>query len=239
MSYGCYIVDDEPGVAALLIDYVNRHEELHLLGYEQDPFNATQKLLSGEIKADLCFLDVQMGGITGVEIADKVRNLTTVIFISAFKEYAFDSYEVDAVDYLLKPVRYVRFAEAIEKAKRLWAAKVESSENKACIFVKDVFSGKLVKMSNADLIAIEGNGNYVFLHIAGLDKPIMTNLTMKSAAAKLPDQSLVRTHKQYIVNLEHVTAINGNEIQTGSMVVPLSRRYRNHFFKAIEARESK
>lgn len=234
MSYGCYIVDDESEIARLIISFVERHEELHLLGYEQNPYIAVQKLLSGEIQADLCLLDVQMGGITGVEIADKVRNLTTIIFISAFKEYAFDSYELDAVDYLLKPVRYVRFAEAIEKAKRLWAARSEGSESKAYFFVKDVFSGKLVKISNADLIVIEGNGNFVFLHVAGLHKPIMTNLSMIAAAGKLTDQSLARTHKQFIVNLTHITTIDGNEIYAANMVVPLSRRYRNAFFKAID-----
>lgn len=237
MSYSCYIIDDESEMAKQIISYVERHEELYLLGYEQDSYIAAQKLLSGEIKPDLCFLEVQLGSITGLEIARIIHKLTTIIFISGSKEYAVDAYETDAVDYLLKPVQYMRFVEAVEKAKRLWMAKRESSD-RAYFFVKDVFSGKLLRVLNADLLAIEGNGNFVFLHIAGQHKPVMTNLSMTAASAKPSDQCLLKSHKRFIVNLAHITAINGNEIEVGDMTIPLSRRCRSDFLKAIGARKT-
>lgn len=236
MSYGCYIVDDEAEVASLIIDYVNRHEELLLLGYEPDPVVAARKLTSGEIKADICFLDIQMAGIDGLELGKMVRHLTAIIFTTGYEKYALESYDLDAVDFLLKPVRYARFIESIEKAKRYLATQPgHHAAGNSFFFVKDVLRNTIVKISSSDVIYIEGHGNFVFLHLSGNQKTVMTNLSMTATAAKAPDQQWVQVHKGYIVNIAHVGLLVGNEIKlSNGGKVPLSRRYRNDFMDRLK-----
>lgn len=238
MKYGCYIVDDEPLPATLIIDYVNRHDELFLIEYESNPEVAAAKLLSGEIKADICFLDVQMAGIDGIELAKLIKHLTGIIFTTGYREYAPEAYELDAIDYLLKPVRYVRFIEAIEKAKRYFSDKPSNIDIASdFFFVKDVLSVKKTKIFSDDLVAIEGNGNFGIIHRASSPKPIMSNLSMRAIAAKAASQNLCKVHKSFVVNLAHVVTLYGNEItMTGDLKVSLSRRYRSQFLDKMEGR---
>lgn len=235
MKYQCYIVDDEALPASLIIDYVNRHEDLELIAYEPDPAVALSQILSGNVKPDICFLDVQMAGINGIELAKLIKHVTTVIFTTGYRDYAPESYEAEAIDYLLKPVRYVRFLEAVEKAKRDLAKNRSALKKQLDLFfVKDVLQNKMLMIKLDNLVAIEGNGNYVLLHILGAKKSILTNMTMGAIIAKAQSDLLVQVHKKFIVNLSHVVALTGNEITlSGDKKVILSRRQRNLFISSL------
>jgi two-component system LytT family response regulator len=241
MNLGCYIIDDEQSSAELLIEYIRRHDGLHLLGYEQDPGIAASKILSGEIKADLCFLDVQMAGIDGIELGKMIRNITGIIFSTGYREYAPEAYELDAIDYLLKPVRYARFIESIEKSKRFLAAKYERQVSPTDIFfIKDVINNTTIKVKSTDLICIQSNGNFVFLHINGRQKPVMTNLSMTAAASKVSGQKLAQVHKGFVINIAHITLLDGNLIKlSNDEKVPLSRRFRNDFIDQLKINTDK
>lgn len=237
MKFGCYIVDDEPVTASLIIEYINRHDDLILLGYESNSVIAASKLLSDEIMPDISFFDIQMPGIDGIELGTMVRHKTAIIFTTAFREYAPEAYELDAVDYLLKPVRYTRFIEAIEKAKRNIVTKRNLGTIQSdLIFVKDVMNGQITRIVSSELLAVQGNGNFVLLHVLSSDKPIMTNLSMTTVVDKVRNQKFVQVHKSYIINLQHIVSISGNEItMSKNMKVSLSKHFRTVFLNSIGA----
>lgn len=237
MKIACYIIDDESHVASLMIEYVKRNEELRLLGYESDPIVALAKIQSGEIKPDVCFLDVQMPGIGGIEIARAIKHLCCVVFTTGYTDYAADAYELDATDYLLKPVRYIRFLDSIEKVKRSMAVSKSIIKTEVnYIFVKDVNKYNTIKVNVSDLQVIQGCGNFVKLHSQGTEKFIMTNLSMGKIIETIKSPHFVQVHKSYIINLNHVTSLMGNEVTlTGDIKIPVSKHYKGQFIQKLNA----
>lgn len=231
MRIYCFVVDDELHSTQLMVEYIERTEGLELVGFEYDPISASKKILSGEIQADLTFLDIEMKGMDGMELGKLIKHETGIIFTTGHRDYAPEAYELDAIDYLLKPIRYVRFVEAIEKAKRYLSSKFpeRAKEGSDSMLLRDVMNGRMVKVDNADLLYIEGHGNFVLVHTK-LPKPIMTNMSMTGIAAKVTSQRMVQVHKRFIVNIAHVESLFGNEItMANGNKVPLSRRYRKQF----------
>jgi Response regulator of the LytR/AlgR family len=232
----CYIVDDEPVVASLMIEYVNRHEELFFMGYESDPFTALSKIQSGQIKPDVCFLDIQMAGIGGLEIAKAIKHLSYIVFTTGYTDYAAEAYELDATDYLLKPVRYVRFQESIEKVKRALTATKSPKIELDYFFVKDVNRCNMIKIIVPELQVIEGCGNFVKLHIRDANMLVMTNLSMAKVMETIKSVHFVQVHKSYIINLYHVASLMGNEItMEGGAKIPLSKHYKGQFISKLNA----
>jgi len=225
----CIIVDDEPlarDAIQLLVDTV---KDLHLLGSFSNA-NAAARFME-EQTVDLIFLDIQMPGINGIEFAKTISKDTLVIFTTAYSEYALDSYEVEAVDYLVKPVREQRFQAAVNKALS-YNQLLNSSKNNIETVAEDYFfvkaERKIFKIYFKDILFIEGLKDYVVLHTA--DQKIMTAMNVKTIHEQLPQQVFVRISKSYIVNIQKIESFDNNTIYIDKHEIPIGNTYRNYFF---------
>ena len=231
MKIYCYVMGDGSPSTDLMTDYIARTGGLELIGIEQDPVVAAERILSGRIRSDLTFLDIGTKGMDGMELAKLIRHETAIIFMAEHRDYAPEAYELDAIDYLLKPIRYVRFLEAVEKAKRYLSARMKDTLD--FMLLRDVMCSRMVKVNHADLLYLEGYGNFVLVHTR-LPKPIMVSGSMVGIAAKLVSQRMVQVHKRFVVNIAHVESLYGNEItMSNGDQVPVSRRFRRQLLDAF------
>lgn len=230
---GCVVVDDEPLAVKMLESFVTRTDGLTLMGSWNDPVEALSRIR--EIRPDIVFLDIQMPDLDGLELARMIPEGTKVIFTTAFKEYAFDSYEVSAIDFLLKPIRYHKFLEAVEKAKEWFTMKnaaLAAPAKDDSIFVK--VDGDLVKVTLSDILFIEGMKDYVMIRLASQKTPLVTHMTMKAAESLLPQEQFMRVHRSYIVNLDRIGSISsGKDITIGDTFIHVGDAYADDFDKFI------
>ena len=234
----CIVVDDEPLAVKMLEGFVERTPFLELEASFNDPVEALSAIK--ERKPDLAFLDIQMPDLDGMELSRMVPADTRIIFTTAFKQYAFESYEVSALDFLLKPIRYQKFLEAAEKAKE-WFSMKEAAEGgsapasapapaaeKTSVFIK--VDGALRKVDLADILYVEGMKDYVMFKLASAREPLVTHLTMKAVEELLPAQSFMRIHRSHIVNLAHVASVTpSGDIKVGGALLHVSDAYRPAF----------
>ena len=230
----CFVVDDEPLAVKMLENYIARTPFLELGASYTDPVQALSDIRTQA--PQLVFLDIQMPDLSGMELSRMVPADTRIIFTTAFKQYAFESYEVSALDFLLKPIRYQKFLEAAEKA-REWFTMKEAAEGaaapapvqeKTAVFIK--VDGALRKVELADILYVEGMKDYVMFRLASTREPLVTHLTMKAAEDLLPSQSFMRIHRSYIVNLEQVASVTpAGDIKVGDALLHVSDAYRPTF----------
>jgi DNA-binding LytR/AlgR family response regulator len=178
---------------------------------------------------DLLFLDIQMPHITGVEFLRAMRNPPKVIFTTAYPQYAIDGFELDVMDYLLKPIPYERFLKAAWKARDYFALREQPANTAPYIFVKA--NGKLEKIAFADILFVEAMENYVAIYLDG--KKIVTHSTIKSLLEKLPSKQFIQTHKSYVVAIDRVGTIEGNILHIGEYKVPMSKYLREEVLGQI------
>jgi DNA-binding LytR/AlgR family response regulator len=187
---------------------------------------------------DLIFLDIQMPGITGVQFLQSMTNSPMVIFVTAYKQYALEGYNLNVIDYLLKPIDFERFLKAVNKASELHSLKhkvvaiepVLEGKN-STIFVNADYS--LVKIKTEEIIYIEGLKDYIKIHLNSSSKPIVTRMTMKSIEEKLSSSEFFRVHKSFIISLDKIESIRNLKIKIGNAQVPVSESYAEEFFKLI------
>lgn len=210
----CAVVDDEPLAVKMIENFISKTDFLEHAGSWNDPVEALSRI--ADIKPDLVFLDIQMPDLDGLQLASMLPEETKVIFTTAFKEYAFDSYGVAALDFLLKPVRYQRFLESATKAKEWFEMRNASASrtvvDDGSIFVKS--DGSLVKVIKKDILFIEGMKDYVVFHVAP-GRQVVTHLTMKAAEEMLSGGDFQRVHRSYIVNLSRIDSVTS----TGDLVI--------------------
>lgn len=223
----CIITDDEPYARKGLIGYVEKISFLDLIGVCEDALQLTDLLQ--EKPADLLFLDIQMPHISGIEFLRAIPNPPKVIFTTAFEQYAIQGFELDVMDYLLKPISYERFLKASWKARDYFALSKQQDISVPYLFVKA--NGRLEKITFTDILFIEGMENYVVIHLE--NKKIITLSTIKSLLEKLPAKHFIQTHKSYIVNIQKVDTIDGNTLHVQKMEVPVSKSLREMVLKAI------
>ncbi|MBC7937797.1 MAG: response regulator transcription factor [Rhizobacter sp.] len=226
------IVDDEPlarDAIQLLVDKTNDITLLAAFGSA----DAARKFLA-ENEVDLIFLDIQMPGTNGIDFAKTVQQKTLVIFTTAHSGFALDSYEVEAIDYLLKPVKYDRFLNAVSKAqayhKLLSADNPNNHIEKVSgdyFFVKA--DRKFFKILFKDILFIEGLKDYVVLQMNG--QRIITAMNIKTIHDQLPHNIFVRVSKSYIINVEQITSFDNNTVFTGKHEIPIGNTYRDYFFE--------
>ena len=231
----CFVVDDEPLAVKMLENFIARTPFLELAASYTDPVQALSDI---RVKApQLVFLDIQMPDLSGMELSRMVPADTRIIFTTAFKQYAFESYEVSALDFLLKPIRYQKFLEAAEKA-REWFSMKEAAEapvsvsvpapEKTAVFIK--VDGALRKVDLADILYVEGMKDYVMFRLASAREPLVTHLTMKAVEELLPAQSFMRIHRSHIVNLAQVASVTpSGDIKVGGALLHVSDAYRPAF----------
>src|SRR5881394_3860296 len=208
----CIIVDDEPHAIEVLDHYVKQTPHLQLVTSFTNPIEALQLL--GQQKIDLVFLDIQMPEISGIDFIKAIQGKSKVILTTAYSEFALQGYELDVVDYLLKPIRLPRFLAAVQKASQQINAATETSQQETeddYIFVKTESKGKLLKINLADIDFIESMKNYVAIHRGGQKTLVYTS--MKELEERLPKKQFIRVHKSFIIPISRITGIEGNLVR--------------------------
>lgn len=226
----CIIVDDEPLAVKLLESYVARTPELQLMGSYTDSVEAMTAIKSLDV--DLLFLDIQMPDINGMELARLIPEKTRVIFTTAFKEYAFESYEVSALDFLLKPIRYNKFIAAVEKAQRWFSRETETAATTAPAGRDNIFirvDGELRQLNMSDIMYVSGMKDYVVFYLDDGSK-LITHITMKAVEDMLPASDFLRIHRSYIVALKKIRSVDRNNcVYIGKEIIHVTDSYRPPF----------
>jgi DNA-binding LytR/AlgR family response regulator len=231
----CLIVDDEPPAIRLLEKYVSKVPFLELIATTTSSLEALSKIEEGSI--DLVFMDVQMPDLTGLQLSKIVKGKTNIIFTTAYPQFALQSYEVDAIDYLLKPFEFERFYEAVLKVKNTFQAEVKEvpKEVNDFIFIKTDGKNNFEKVYVNDICYIEGLKNYVAIHLK--DKQVITNNTLKSIEDFLPASEFVKTHKSFLVSLRHITKTDSLSVYINGKSIPIGDTYKKELFEIIQKRK--
>ena len=234
----CIIVDDEPLAVKLLESFVARTPQLELKGAYTDSVEAIAALR--EQPVNLIFLDIQMPDMDGMELAHMLPKETMIIFTTAFKEYAFDSYEVNTVDFLLKPVRYNKFLAAVEKAEARNPQPIPPPFPKGRelpshregmgvgFFIR--VDGELRQLQFNDILYVSGMKDYVMFYLSTQSRPLITHMTMKAVEDMLPADRFMRVHRSYIVALDKIRSIDRNDcIYIGEEIIHVTEAFRQPF----------
>ena len=244
MTHTCIIVEDEPLARSLLENYIQKVPYLNLIQSFSDPLKALEYLRDNSV--DILFSDIQMPEITGITLLKILQKKPLIILTTAYSEYAIEGYELDVLDYLLKPITFERFLKSVEKASlRLNSMNVKTDEKnipeivvvnstvdavQPFIFVKD--GTKLVKIKLSDIMYIEGLKDYVSIYTP--TQKVVSLQTLKALEIQLPEKQFIRIHNSYIVALEWIEAIQREKIQIGKVFLPISDTYRKAFKDFIE-----
>ncbi len=237
-SIRCMVIDDEPLAAQMVRNFVQRTPFLEFVAMYTDAVEALEALKANPV--DLLFLDIHMPDLDGMSLAAMVPQQTRIIFTTAFKEYAFDSYGVNALDFLLKPISYARFLAAAEKA-RQWFELTSSVKDEVVdegrrdtIFLR--VDGELKQISISEILYVSGLKNYVMFYLEGEKRPLVTHLTMKTVEDILPAADFMRVHRSYIVALRKIKSIDrNNTIQIGDEFIHVSEGYLDAFNAYLKA----
>lgn len=221
----CIALDDEPLALKVLKHYVNEAPGLESKGYFTNPDIARSCLESEQI--DLLFLDIQMPDITGLQFFKTLAKKPMVIFTTAYREFAVEGFELEAIDYLLKPIELERFQRAVQKATDylsfLTVQKVQPSNLSTHIFIKSEY--RVLKIDLEDLYLVETLDDYLKLYLYSSPKPIMTLMTMKSIVELLPPNRFMRVHRSYLVALDKVTSLRNKRIKIEGKEIPVGTTY--------------
>jgi len=233
MNLNCIIVDDEPMARKVLEEYIEDISFLQLLGKAENPVKATILLNSNKI--DLMFLDINMPRMTGIDFLRNTASLPMTILTTAYTEYAIEGFELDVIDYLVKPFSAERFLKACVKAKDFFELKNKTSGDLMANPLDDYFfvkcEGKIEKIFYNELLYAQAMLNYVVLHTE--NKKMIVYLTMKSLEEQLPTTIFLKIHKSTIVNITKIKSIEGNEIDIGKAKVHISQNLHELVIKGI------
>ncbi|MEO9887890.1 MAG: LytTR family DNA-binding domain-containing protein [Balneola sp.] len=225
----CVIIDDEPFARNLLSDYISKIPYLNLKHSFSSGLLAMETL--NKEKIDLLFLDIQMPDISGIEFLKSLKEAPKVIFTTAHAEFALEGYELNILDYLLKPFDFPRFLKAIEKASTFQSTSNNSEQKEPLkyILVKD--GHRLIKVALQDILYIKGLKDYV--QIVTPNKKIVSLQTLKELSGNLPGDKFSRAHNSYIVGLEHINVVEKNRIVIEGEKIPIGPTFRKLFFDAL------
>jgi len=233
MKINCIIIDDEPLARKGLKEYIHEVDFLNLNGEFDNPLKATEFLGKGDVQ--LLFLDIQMPKITGLDFLKSLQHAPPVIFTTAYPQYALDGFDLNALDYLVKPISFDRFLKAAMKAKEYYEVRQENTRPADAKKPSDYFfikaDNKLVKILYEDLFFVEALQNYVAIHCK--DKKYITYLTFKSVEEYLPSDRFIKTHKSFIVSASKIDSIEGNDIRIGTHHVPISRNLKDEVMEKL------
>ncbi len=237
MKLTCLIVEDEPLARNLLVDYVKKVPSLHLVDACSNAMDALEVLRKQPV--DILFLDIQMPEITGITFLKILQKKPLVIFTTAYSQYALEGYELDVVDYLLKPITLERFLRAVDKAvQRIQVPYVTTvpeamqagPDKPDFVFVKD--GTRMVKITLDDILYVEGMKDYVTIHTR--EKKITTLQRMKVLEEQLPVDKFIRVHHSFIIALSAIDSVHKNDVQIGQALIPISDSYKKAFRELIE-----
>jgi len=218
----CLITDDEPFARKGLQGYVEKIGFLELKGVCEDALQLSEMLRQQPV--DLLFLDIQMPHLTGIELVKALPNPPKVIFTTAYEQYALQGFELDVLDYLLKPISYERFFKAAWKAHDYFASRNEKAAG-ATPYMFAKANGRLEKINFDEILFIEGLENYAAVHL--INKKLIIHTTIKALLEKLPAGAFLQTHKSYIAAIDKVESIEGNTLYIQKHQVPVSKYLRD------------
>jgi two-component system LytT family response regulator len=222
----CLAIDDEPLALELLEDNISQVPYLKLVASCNNPIEAMQILQHESI--DLIFLDIQMPGLTGLQFIKTIATKPMFILITAYEKYALEGYELDVVDYLVKPVSLERFIKACNKAWELYQLKTKKqtdTETLPYFFINADYS--LVKVVFNDIMWIEGLKDYLKIHLKSSSKPLVARMTMKSIEEQLPETMFVRVQKSFIVSKQYITSVRKNSVFIDAIEIPVGDNYKD------------
>lgn len=232
MILRCALVDDEPLALSLLESYVRKTDSLELCGSYSSAIQAMKSL--PEHPVDLLFLDIQMPELNGLEFSRMVSDNTRIIFTTAFEQYAIDGYRVNALDYLLKPISYNDFIEAVnkalqwfelrKKAETPYSVQTSLPTDSNHIYVKSDY--KIVQIELDKILYIEGLKDYIKIYTEDNPRPILSLTSMKTMEEKLPSNRFIRVHRSYIVQKQKIKIIDKGRIVFGKEYIPVSDSYK-------------
>jgi len=224
----CIVIDDDEVSRRIIEKFIEKAESLELLAAFSNAEDAAPKLNPQEV--GLLFLDVEMPEVSGLELIQNLTNLPPTILITSNKDYALEAFELDVVDFLLKPFTYLRFLKAVTKAIDLAkGSEVETTLSPEVFFVKH--NSRYVKVFTKDIVWIEAIGDYVEVYTK--EKKYTAHITMKALEQKLPAKDFARVHRSYIVNLSSILEIEDNTLSLGKKLIPIGKSYRETLLKAL------
>ncbi len=230
-THTCIIVDDEPLAQDVLTSFVEKTPGLQLVATCSNALEAMQALQ--EQKVDLMFLDIQMPEITGLEFLRSLSHPPAVVFTTAYSEHAIEGFELDAVDYLLKPIAFDRYLKAVNKA--MHQIDLEQRGDAAGSEMEHIFvkaDKKIVKIRLKDILYIEGLKDYVMIYTS--EERIITLQTMKNLEEFLPSSAFIRVHRSFIVAIDKIKAVSGNSVEIADKFIPIGKHYKDPFMALIE-----
>lgn len=225
----CIAVDDEPLALEVIKRFAEKIPALQLLETFQNPIEAVAFIKENPV--DLIFLDIQMPDLSGLQLLNSFPDKPMVVFTTAYSDYAIESYEVDAIDYLLKPILFDRFHLAVNKAlNKIEESGTEIKSEEDFMFIKS--DTRIFKINYNDILYIEGMRDYIAVHTP--KQRILTLMSMTRMLDKLPKRRFMRVHKSYIIGIGHINMIQNNRVLINQKEIPISNSYKEQFLKFIE-----
>lgn len=231
----CLIVDDEQHAIDILLHYAKQTPMLQVVAATTNPIEAMQ--IVNTQKVDLVFLDVHMPQISGIDFIKAINGKCKVVLTTAYSEFALEGYELDVVDYLLKPIRLPRFLAAVQKvANLIKGGEPVEEQDDDYIFVKTGLKGKLLKINLADIDYIEGMKNYVAFHCGGTKTMVYAG--MKEIEERLPSKHFLRVHKSFIIRLDRIVGLEGNQVLLKNLPAGLmiGESYKNELMERVRGK---
>ncbi|QKX06609.1 response regulator transcription factor [Aquimarina sp. TRL1] len=238
----CVIIDDEPLAIDVIESYLEQIGGVQIVAKCTNPLEAITILNKQQV--DLVFLDIEMPNLTGIDLVKTIENIPAFIFTTAYPQYALDGFNLNAVDYLVKPIPFQRFLKAISRAKEKYelhqkaisdttiVQSVQAEEGYTnFIFVKSEYEN--IKINVDDIQYIQGLKDYIKIYIKGTDKPILTLLSFKEILHKLPDHKFIRIHRSYIVNIDKIKALQKTKVLVDTIRIPIGETYKNNVLKQL------
>ena len=234
MAIKCIIVDDEPLAIEIVESYVNRIDQLHLQGTFRNAVQAFDYLQQHSV--DLIFLDIQMPKLSGIEFLKTLKNPPKVIFTTAYRDYAIDGFDLEVIDYLLKPIPFERFLKAVAKVMHQQTASTPTTpakkiETAADDYVYFKVDKKMIKTKMAAVLYIESIKDYVKVRTE--EKEIITQQKISYLEESLPSQQFLRIHRSFIVNIDKIDAYSATDVEIGKHSIPIGRNYKNDVMKVL------
>ena len=230
MKFKCIIVDDEPPATRILEKYVEKVSFLENVGVFNDSMTALTFLNSNAV--DVIFLDIQMPQLTGLQLSKIISKDIKVIFTTAYPDFALAGFELNAIDYLLKPIPFERFYQAVSKLNATIKAEVQNNSQPNFIFIKTDGKNKFVKVFLSDILYVESLQNYVCIHT--LNEQFITHSSLKNVIESLPQNDFVQIHKSYIIALKQIESTDSFSVFINSKELPIGATFKDAFFARIE-----
>ena len=230
-KYKCYILDDEPLAIKVIEQHLNKFEQFEICGSSTSPVSALTALKS--MQPDLLFLDIKMPDITGLDLIEILHFKPAIVITTAFRNYAVESFELNVLDYLVKPIPFKRFLKTIDKFLEQQPNHPLAEASPDGLFVKS--DRKRVRVRFPEILYVEGVKDYVKIVLS--DRMILTKVSIGNFQKQLPERDFLRVHKSYIVAKDKITAFTATDIEIGRKEIPIGRMFKEAFFQKMKPNE--